>query len=60
MTAETGDVYYVTVQAVNGAGTESGGVSSCAIHVYGANTAGEVLDGRKVKIGFNIFYFKTH
>ena len=49
VTAETGDLYYVTVKAMNGAGAWSDLISSRPIHVYGANTPGTVLDGRKVR-----------
>ena len=48
VTAETGDLYYVSVQAMNGAGAMSDVVSSRPIHVYGANVPGTVSDGRKV------------
>ncbi len=48
VTAETGDVYHVTVKAMNGAGAWSPVVSSRPIHVYGQNTPGTVYDGRKV------------
>ena len=49
VTAETGDVYYVTVKAMNGAGAWSDPVSSRPIHVYGENTPGTILDGRTVR-----------
>ena len=49
MTAETGDLYYVSVKAMNGAGAWSDVVSSRPIHVYGANVPGIVEDGRKVR-----------
>ena len=48
VTDETGDLYYVSVKAMNGAGAWSDVVSSRPIHVYGQNTPGTVLDGRKV------------
>ena len=48
VTDETGDLYYVSVQATNGAGAKSDVVSSRPIHVYGANVPGTVSDGRKV------------
>ena len=47
-TEETGDLYYVLVQAMNGAGAKSEVVSSRAINVYGANKPGTVSDGRTV------------
>ena len=48
VTDETGDMYYVSVQAMNGAGAVSEVVSSRPIHVYGANKPGTISDGRKV------------
>ena len=50
VTAETGDLYYVSVKAMNGAGVWSQVVSSRPIHVYGQNVPGTVYDGRKVKV----------
>ena len=45
---ETGDIYYVNVKAMNGAGAWSDVVSSKPIHVYGQNIPGTVYDGREV------------
>ena len=48
VTDETGDLYYVTVVAQNGAGVYSNKISSKPIHVYGENSPGVIHDGRSL------------
>ena len=48
VTDETGDLYYVTVIAQNGAGVYSNQISSKPIHVYGENSPGIIYDGRSI------------
>ena len=55
VSAETGDLYYVSAKSMNGAGAWSSTISSRPIHVYGANTPGTVSDGRKVTYFLTLF-----